>query len=179
MWSTLFGSFSKSPEPKDSAASLSEESEQVVYLIDGTLRVPYVLPKQHTKNVITLRQWVFDTISRLPLEERVEEYTFKTLPDGYVYWFRNVSNPPASPGGSTAILMKYDPNECRFTGVSDQSATLPLPLLPTLSTPPPSTGTPEPCTPSNSTCAIKTTLFVDDSPMPKRTSKRTRTRKAL
>lgn len=140
MWSALFGSSNPSTpvveEVKDSAASnesgascVSDETQ--VYLIDGTLRVPCPFPAEHAKNVVALRQWVFDTIARLPGEERVEAYTFKVLPEGYVYWYSFAL------GGTYGILMKHDAKEGRFTGISPADhlpilQSTPLPPLPPL-----------------------------------------------
>jgi hypothetical protein len=145
MWSALFGYSSPAnhvatPEvivvnAKDTSC---ESDEQIVYLVDGTERVPWVLPKEHTKNVVSLRQWVFDTISRLPGEEHVEWYTFKVLPDNYIYWYmRRDANACTGYG----VLMKYDPVDGRFIGIADRNATLPPVPQPTPTEPQTNTGT--------------------------------------
>lgn len=117
MWNALFGSNS-------AQTNQPVKKEEFAFLVDGTLRVPLSFPTEHGKNVIALRQWVFDSIAKLP-KETVEQYTFKVLPDGFVYWFSTSND-------HYGLLLKFDYDQGRFTGVTDQSVPLPqLPLPPT------------------------------------------------
>lgn len=127
MWNALFG---RVPYVSTSPMDLTKEEEpdeppQIAYLVDGVNRLPIPLPQDDKilGDVRATRQWVFDTIARLPNEEDVETYTFKVLPDDFIYWYpmKSVAE------GAYGILMKYDPTERCFKGANPNGE---LPQLP-------------------------------------------------
>jgi hypothetical protein len=125
MWGSWFGysSYKGSFIPSgDNKEYNKEELKEYVYLLDGTLRVPLELPNRVKKDFRLLRQWVFDSISGLPLEENVEYYTFKELPNNYVYWYSLYESKRSTPIG---ILMKVDPQNGWFTGIANPDEELP------------------------------------------------------
>jgi len=134
MWARLFGPSTYTSDlmvlKEEEEEKVEVEEQQVVYLIDGANRLPIPLASEEVcKDVRTMRQWVFETLARLPLEENVEEYTFKVLPDGYIYWYPFSYQQEEAYG----ILMKYNPEKRCFTGLiqkSSQSEQLPQIPLP-------------------------------------------------
>jgi hypothetical protein len=116
MWSSWFGNTPEQP------TVITSPPKDVVYLIEGTLRVPLDLPNHAKRDFRAIRQWVFDSIARLPLEENVEYYTFKVLPNDYVYWY---SLYESKTNDSQGILMKYDAALGAFIGITDPDEELP------------------------------------------------------
>lgn len=121
MWGSWFG-YSSYKGNVITPVDKKEEPKEYVYLLDGTLRVPLELPNHVKKDVRLVRQWVFNSISGLPLEENVECYTFKELPNNYVYWYSLYESKRTTPIG---ILMKVDPQEGYFTGITNPDEELP------------------------------------------------------
>jgi len=128
MWSALFGRI-----PYQSTAPMDFQKEQeassaFVYLIDGDNRIPIPLPDEQICGDFTrMRQWVFEIIARLPNDEDIEAYTFKVLPDGYIYWYNASFKLGVGEEEETyGILVKYDPEERRFTSIQDGE----LPVIP-------------------------------------------------
>lgn len=126
MWSALFGRI-----PYQSTAPMDFQKEQedaFVYLIDGDNRIPIPLPDEKIcGNFAQMRQWVFEIIARLPNDENVEAYTFKVLPDEYIYWYNASYKLGVGEEEETyGILVKYDPEERRFTSIQDGE----LPVIP-------------------------------------------------
>jgi len=117
MWGSWFGKNDVVEQ-----AEIIVPPKEVVYLIEGTLRVPLELPNHAKRDFRAIRQWVFETIARLPLEENVEYYTFKVLPNDYVYWY---SLYESKTNDSQGILMKFDPVVGAFTGATDPDEELP------------------------------------------------------
>lgn len=117
MWNNWFGRKSQVQDVKN-----DPPPPEIVYFLEGTLRVPLEFPSRLKKDLPSLRQWVFDSIARLPLEEDIEYYTFKVLPDGYLYWYSLYQSKKDDIYG---MLMKYDSATGTFTGIS-QNEELPL-----------------------------------------------------
>jgi len=125
MWTALFG---KNPPFLDHGGEDDEEEEEqheTVYLVQGSLRFPLELPTKYQKDLIGLRQWVFDNIARLPFEENIEYYTFKVLPNGFIYWYSLYASKRDDVDNAYGILMKFDVERGIFTGISDQNEELP------------------------------------------------------
>jgi hypothetical protein len=124
MWARLFGPSVYTTDiqypQEEEAQEEKEQDAQIVYLVDGLNRLPIPLDETARKDFRTMRQWVFETLARLPLEENVEDYTFKVLPDQYIYWYHNPTDE------AYGILVKYNPAGCCFEGVtSNPSEELP------------------------------------------------------
>ena len=116
MWSALFASREVVVNPTP--------TKETVYFIQGTLRVPLELPNDLKKNLPLVRQWVFDQIARLPLEEDPEYYTFKVFPGNFIYWY-SLYDARRDGEECYGILMKWDSQEGAFTGVSNPDEELP------------------------------------------------------
>lgn len=112
MWSALFGSSTPTP------TTITKSTPEIVYLIQGTLRVPLELPTQIQKNLPGVRQWVFDQIAWLPLEEDPEYYTFKVFSDNFIYWY-SLYDSKRDAEECYGVLMKWDSQQGIFTGVGD------------------------------------------------------------
>lgn len=126
MWNALFGSNPPFLDPREDEDDEEQSiSEEIVYLVQGSQRIPLKLPPTCQRNPIGLRQWVFDTIARLPLEENIEYYTFKVLPNGFIYWYSLYSSKRDDVEDAYGILMMFDDQQGIFTGVSDQNGELP------------------------------------------------------
>lgn len=115
MWRALFTSREVVVNPP---------TKETVYFIQGTLRVPLELPNNLKKNLPLVRQWVFDQIARLPLEEDPEYYTFKIFPGNFIYWY-SLYDARRDGEECYGILMKWDSQEGAFTGVSNPDEELP------------------------------------------------------
>lgn len=119
MWRALFASREVVVNPPPPLPT-----KETVYFIQGTLRVPLELPNDLKKNLPLVRQWVFDQIARLPLEEDPEYYTFKVFPGNFIYWY-SLYDARRDGEECYGILMKWDPQEGAFTGVSNPDEELP------------------------------------------------------
>lgn len=119
MWRALFAS-------REVVVNLPSPlpAKETVYFIQGTLRVPLELPNDLKKNLPLVRQWVFEQIARLPLEEDPEYYTFKVFPGNFIYWY-SLYDARRDGEECYGILMKWDSQEGAFTGVSNPDEELP------------------------------------------------------
>lgn len=127
MWNALFG---RVPSVTTSAEHFEEEKETlplIGYLIDGVNRISITLPDESIcTDFPSMRQWVFETIAPLTNEEDIEMYTFKVVPDNYIYWYKILIAEEEEEVEAYGILVKYDPQERCFTSIQDGE----LPIIP-------------------------------------------------